>query len=38
LSTAKDIGLPEETQGVGLVNVSAAVSNIKKAKGGFFYE
>lgn len=38
LSTAKDIGLPEETQGVGLVNVSAAVSNIKKTKGGFFYE
>ena len=37
LSTAKDIGLPEETQGVGLVNVSAAVSNIKKL-GGFFYE
>ncbi|NLZ54629.1 MAG: S8 family peptidase [Thermoanaerobacteraceae bacterium] len=38
LSTAKDIGLPEETQGVGLVNVAAAVSNIKKAKGGFFNE
>lgn len=38
LSTAKDIGLPEETQGVGLVNVSAAVSKIKKAKGGFFNE
>ncbi|HHY42960.1 MAG TPA: S8 family peptidase [Thermoanaerobacterales bacterium] len=38
LSTARDIGLPEETQGAGLVDVSAAVSNIKKTKGGFFYE
>jgi len=38
LSSAKDIGLPEETQGVGLLNVSAAVSSIKNAKGGFFYE
>lgn len=35
LNTAKDIGLPKETQGAGLVKVSAAVSSIKKAKGGF---
>ena len=32
LNTAKDIGLPKETQGAGLVKVSAAVSSIKKAK------
>jgi len=38
LSTARDIGLPEEIQGVGLVDVSAAVSNIKKTKGGLFNE
>ena len=38
LSSTKDIGLPEDTQGVGLLNVSAAVSSIKKAKGGFFNE
>lgn len=35
LNTAKDIGLPKETQGAGLVKVSAAVSSIKKTKGGF---
>ena len=38
LNTAKDIGLPKEMQGAGLVSVSAAVSNIKKAKGGFLSE
>lgn len=32
LNTAKDIGLPKENQGAGLVKVSAAVSNIKKPR------
>lgn len=38
LNTAKDIGLPKEMQGAGLVSASAAVSNIKKSKGGFLSE
>ena len=33
LNTAKDLDLPKETQGAGLINVSAAVSS-KKTKGG----
>lgn len=37
-STARDIGLPREKQGAGLLNASGAVGYIKKYKGGFHRE
>jgi subtilisin family serine protease len=37
-NTAKDIGLPKEKQGAGLLNVSKAVVTIKRLKGGFARE